>query len=177
MTLTMQYKAPRNRKAVYLVDVESSAGELLPKHVRSQAIRLSHGWQDPKKVDRIARYVEAYKRLRAYANAKLVVTSRLHVALPCAALGTPALFVWSNKLPGGTHDRLRGLSDFVHVATVSKRTLILPSNFSWTDPPRNPNEEGRLKLSRDIHQKILCHPHIADAARKFGMIPKTETCA
>ncbi len=32
-------------------------------------------------------------RLREYARAKLVVTSRIHCALPCLAIGTPVLFV------------------------------------------------------------------------------------
>jgi polysaccharide pyruvyl transferase WcaK-like protein len=31
--------------------------------------------------------------LRKYAKAKLVVTSRIHCALPCLAMGTPVIFI------------------------------------------------------------------------------------
>ncbi len=56
----------------------------------------------------------AYARtvLQTYAEAKLVVTSRIHCALPCLAFGTPVIFV-----NGGLSDptelcRLEGLSDW-----------------------------------------------------------------
>lgn len=46
--------------------------------------------------DIIDRFTLARRHLEAFCNAKLVFTSRLHVALPCLALGTPVIFV-SNK--------------------------------------------------------------------------------
>jgi hypothetical protein len=38
---------------------------------------------------------EATRRLNLYAKARWVVTNRLHVLLPCAAMGTPVVFVLS----------------------------------------------------------------------------------
>lgn len=39
---------------------------------------------------------EAEELLAKYARAKLAITSRLHCALPCAAMGTPVIFVHRN---------------------------------------------------------------------------------
>lgn len=50
--------------------------------------------------------------LRRLANAKLVVTSRIHTALPCLAMGTPVIFVnggFKNKIDNCRFD---GLFDF-----------------------------------------------------------------
>ena len=52
----------------------------------------------------ISRYTSAYEILRKYAcEAQVVVTKRLHSALPTAASGTPAMWVDGNTqlLPGG----------------------------------------------------------------------------
>ena len=61
-------------------------------------------------------------QLSTYANqAKVVVTSRIHVGLPAAALGIPVIFVEggperSNWLPGGKQavGRVEGLLDVFH---------------------------------------------------------------
>lgn len=39
------------------------------------------------------RATEATRRLQLYARARWVVTNRLHVLLPCTAMGTPVVFV------------------------------------------------------------------------------------
>lgn len=47
----------------------------------------------PLSVDLLDRFTLARRHLEAFCNAKLVFTSRLHVALPCLAFGTPVIFV------------------------------------------------------------------------------------
>jgi hypothetical protein len=44
--------------------------------------------------------------LKKYASAKLVVTSRLHCALPCLGMGTPVIFINSEGLSVGRFDGL-----------------------------------------------------------------------
>jgi len=53
--------------------------------------------------DEDSRFQLADSLLRLYENAKLVVTSRLHCALPCLAMGTPVVFVDG----GVSSDRIR----------------------------------------------------------------------
>ncbi len=52
------------------------------------------------------RFNDAEKLIEQYSRAKLVVTSRIHCALPCLALGTPVYFI-----KAGYHSTLLNLND------------------------------------------------------------------
>lgn len=62
----------------------------------------------------------AERLLTEYANAKLVVTSRLHAALPCLAFGTPVLFVVNNM----DDPRYSGYLDMLNTITFSQAEEI-----------------------------------------------------
>lgn len=115
LTLTLRREQPSERSdRVLVVDLdEKSAGyvtarsegralaqstQLLAPSHRSWAWRLF----GRRSFDRAARFDLARRRLLDLANAGAVVTSRLHVALPCLAFGTPVLFVtdrpWDPRL-------------------------------------------------------------------------------
>lgn len=51
------------------------------------------------------------KRLKVYQRASLVITNRLHVAMPCLGMGVPLVMVQADSLDF----RLTALPDFVHV--------------------------------------------------------------
>ncbi|UXP31063.1 polysaccharide pyruvyl transferase family protein [Reichenbachiella agarivorans] len=53
--------------------------------------------------------------LDEYAQAKLVVTSRIHCALPCLALGTPVYFLDFGYVRKSNRDRFDGILDLMHV--------------------------------------------------------------
>lgn len=55
------------------------------------------------------RFELAKELLRTYAKAKLVITSRIHAALPCLAMGTPVILVCSYD-----ERRFKGLSDLLN---------------------------------------------------------------
>ena len=57
------------------------------------------------------KYEEAEALLRRYATAELVITSRLHCALPCRAMGTPVIFVHPNYYSDSRFDGLRDILD------------------------------------------------------------------
>ncbi|NMP25679.1 polysaccharide pyruvyl transferase family protein [Rahnella sp. SAP-1] len=78
---------------------------------------------------------EGFKRaddfLRRLANAKLVVTSRIHTALPCLAMGTPVIFVnggFKNKVDNCRFD---GLFDFFNRIDVDAKGNAT-ANFSFS---------------------------------------------
>ena len=83
---------------IYIVDVKDSLVKLLPIDVQEKAIRVAHGIS--LKFDK-ARFTEAYRLVEMYASAKLVITQRIHCALPCVAMGTPVIFINSPKMLGG----------------------------------------------------------------------------
>lgn len=57
------------------------------------AIRIQHRQSARDYPTEESRFDLADRYLKLYQNAKLVVTSRLHCALPCLAMGTPVVFV------------------------------------------------------------------------------------
>ena len=73
---------------------------------------------DARNVDeQLLSYAESL--VKKYAAASLVVTSRLHCALPCLAVGTPVLFIDGEQLDASrTAARFGGLIDLLNVARV-----------------------------------------------------------
>lgn len=71
--------------------------------------------------------------VKKYAEASLVITSRIHCALPCLGLETPVIYVQNKQQAETSSCRLRGLIDFFHV-------------INW--------DKGKLKPEFQIHEKI-----------------------
>jgi len=63
--------------------------------------------------------------VKKYAGAKLVVTSRIHCALPCIGLETPVIFVTNENGDIGAEGRLDGLIDlFDKIAYATRNGLV-----------------------------------------------------
>ena len=58
--------------------------------------------------------------LKKYSEAKFVVTSRIHAALPCLAIETPVLYVENVNQPEVSYCRLNGLRELFNVVTYDK---------------------------------------------------------
>lgn len=119
VTLDKRPAAPENGK-VFLVDAPREVEPFLPAPLReraeyvSQSFRLLREWDDRETHRRLRE--KAAQTLSMYRDeAALIVTSRLHVASPCTALGIPVVLVrryfderyaWIEKyLPLYTPDR------------------------------------------------------------------------
>lgn len=66
-----------------------------------------------------------------YARAKMVITSRIHCALPCLGLETPVIFVTSEELNGDnvrSAGRFDGLLNLMHTMTWTPRQLMVNSS-------------------------------------------------
>ena len=128
-------------------------------------------WQDQKDIKSIThrrptrnvtreeRVKDAEDIIAANSQARLVFTSRSHVALPCLALGTPVVFVNAGYNSVNLSNRFEGLvgnmrtlsdEDFVfskkNTFNLFARTLGLHKlsskpkvlDFDWENPPANP---------------------------------------
>lgn len=64
-----------------------------------------------------------------YAKAKLVVTSRIHAALPCLGIETPVIFIPSQGLDSTRENagRFEGLEDFFHIIRWENNKLTVES--------------------------------------------------
>ena len=77
----------------------------LPVRYASQII-------DDKKLNVEQRFQKAQEQLKAIAEAQLIITSRIHTALPAVALETPVLFLTDGLEHRNQSSRLDGLSQF-----------------------------------------------------------------
>ena len=100
----------------------------------------------------------AEKTLKKYERAKLVITSRIHCALPCLAMGTPVIFINGGFKPTQTC-RFDGITDLFHTVNVSENGT-LTFNFD-IDAVR---KSGQLK-PKTAHLKYV--DALNDRCRKF----------
>lgn len=89
MTATFPKKEQPTRDKVYIVDIPEGDLKYIPDDIKKEAIFTSQIKYDCKNPE-----LEAKEYLDNYAKtAKLVITSRLHCALPCTAMGIPAILM------------------------------------------------------------------------------------
>lgn len=105
ITITLRNKFKKRTDNIYMVgfDYDKSLLEIIPKDIRKKALYLSNRLE-PNLLDRADRPIpeeitqfklkKAQELLDLYAQAKLVITSKLHCTLPCLALGTPVVAVY-----------------------------------------------------------------------------------
>lgn len=130
LTLTLEINGPEPRsETVYAVDLPEDVVTAFETRCGAPIVRVSHIISD---VAGPARFGRARELLRCYASAHAVLTSRLHCALPCLALGVPVLFVPSAQ----DSYRFSGLRDFLHCAS-REELLANPKVFDLSSPPEN----------------------------------------
>ena len=99
----------------------------------------------------------ADERLRRYEKAPFVVTSRLHCAFPCIAMGTPVWFVRHAEIETG---RFGGNIDFMNVLEIGADWRVHAS-----DSQRDASGFVAVPPVRTEHKPYA--ERLADACRKF----------
>jgi len=157
LTLTLPRPPVKRGDHVVFVHVNGDTDKLLastPEHVRNRIKYRYHGVHDlqPGLLPRLER---AAALLEEYAAASLVVTSRIHCALPCLAFGTPVLFVY----PETDLTRLEGLEDFFRTAKVSDGQILAPER--WYEPQANPGTHLSFakSIAENCRQKLKIRSH------------------
>jgi hypothetical protein len=152
------------RKLIKLKDYfkpKAQLSEFVPKDVIEKATSLKHYVDANKNNEQL--YVIAKDYLKKYAEAKLVITSRIHCALPCLALGTPVLFVMEGLVDEKLHmSRFRGILDHINILTKQPKeefnnlfgkemNVFHPNEIDWENPPKNP--ESYKTLSNELKKR------------------------
>lgn len=94
MTLTLEkFENVEKKNKIYLVDVEENITEKVKQSTNCNIEILSHflNQEETEKKSIDERMSDVENLLKKYQEAHLVITTRLHVALPCVALGTPVI--------------------------------------------------------------------------------------
>lgn len=107
-------------------------------------------WFDKEIHDEDKRFELAEQTLRKYAEAKLVVTSRIHCALPCLALGTPVIFLNYGLDFDVSSCRLEGILELFNVINIDDKGNM-KANF---DLPDGKIDEDFMISNPDRYKKL-----------------------
>jgi hypothetical protein len=103
-------------------------GKLFAPDLLQAAQRLTHFHTG--RHTQVERFAMAECLLEKYATARLVITSRLHCALPCLAFGTPVIFLNAGFTDEQDRCRLDGMLDLFNVITIGENDVV-QANFHW----------------------------------------------
>ena len=132
--LTLTLKQPRGTapsQRIIACDLSDTLFEALSRRCNDAPIRVSHHIRDLP--DNAERFRRAEDMLALYASAKAVVTSRVHSALPCLAMGTPVLFI-----PEHIEKKRQSIASQLAHHCNSSEFLEHRDGFDPNNPPPNP---------------------------------------
>ena len=143
LTLTLENPFKERDEIIYLVDVDDEVADYIKKNCSSPIVRTTQGKPLLHFLSKEHRLKYAEYILNLYRKAKCVITTRLHVALPCLAFETP-LLVLSEPL---VDPRFDGLIE--HIRHCSKKDLLEEkASYNFDNPP--PNFNTHLKLRTNL---------------------------
>ena len=164
LTLKNPFSNPKRTK-IYIVDAHLPSKnlypygadhlleKLIPKSIREQAIYIEHEiptFINKNDIYQRQKYVQE-NLLNKYAEAKLVITSRLHCTLPCVAYNTPCILLFDRL---HTDQRYEGLTNLFH--GYDSIESIIDFDFSNPSPKLTIMELNTLQeqLRNDIRTRI-----------------------
>lgn len=150
LTLTLPHATAARDDLVVACDLPPAHLAALQRRTSSPVQAVTH--HDATTVGHEPRMARAQALLALYGRARVVVTSRLHCALPCLALGTPVLFV---RIDPDLQRQQPGL-ELAHAAS-SADFLAGRIDFDPDRPP--PNPPGWQPLAADLERR--CRAFVA----------------
>ena len=170
-TLMFRGREKSNRTEYLIADVKGiDTKTVIPKRIHRTMTKLTHIIKTESRFDRKTRLQRAVSLIDRYANAKLVVTARIHVALPCVAMGVPVIFLNYKHLPGGGGNRTAGLLNLFHTFNIPDDVRKL-KRFNFESPPPNPQHELVLKYRARMWHVLRKREDLRDTAMTYGIVP------
>ena len=101
------------------------------------------------------RLAEAERLVKMYAKASLVITSRIHCALPCLGLETPVIYLEKGNDIEESKCRLGGLSDLFNIVKIDNGTLIPQFDAALPITPSNhpSNKDAWRSLANELKRR------------------------
>lgn len=161
LTLTLENCETERIDIVYAVDIDEECVNFIRANTDCPVEEITHNFDKDSRLDTAGRLKLTEAILNKYRKAKYVVTSRLHVAMPCLAFNTPVLLI---NIPGGKY-RFFGLKELTH--NCNRKTFLAgKSNFNLKIPPENPQlyvpiRENLIQLVTD-----WVYAHLAKSEKK-----------
>lgn len=130
--------------------------------MKSEYVCQEHLYYSRKFKDENERLKEAEHLVKNYAKAKLVITSRIHCALPCLGLETPVIYLQRGSDTEASSCRMGGLQDLFNVVSVNDGHLTPLFKYSKQITKENhpDNKDNWRELTERL--KIRCRAFIID---------------
>lgn len=145
---------------------------LVPASEHHRVHRVTHLLAPDHPYSEEEKIAKANELLDRYAKASLVITSRIHAALPCLAMGTPVLFIKNGYDRAYGMERFEGLMELFHVVDEdlipfsSRKPLgkiqralklyrfskVKPLPIDFKNPPKN--KGLHLPLAAGIRKRV-----------------------
>lgn len=152
---------------VFLVETPYELNKFIPNEYKNKIEYLTH-WPHPLPCSPITDELvdkydqEAFKILNRYKEeAILVVTKRLHCAIPCIAMGIPVIVIHENP----KNQRMSSLLDITKIYSYQEFDKI-----NWHPKPLNIES-----LKREIELNFLLNLIKFDKKYKLKLLPKKNT--
>ncbi len=96
ITLTLdRYSGVEKHNKIVCVDIADNQIDVIKRHTTKEVISVTHKYTRCISLEKRMKIVE--ERLKFYQGASLLITTRLHAALPAIALGVPVIYVINEK--------------------------------------------------------------------------------
>lgn len=163
LTLTFPKRSKEsaeNAKETFIVGVDKYLEKYIPSSIRKNAIRLNQSSVRLPKIEPDLKRKLAQQLLDGYAkNAKLVITSKIHCAMPCLAMGIPVVFLYPKEKKNDY--RIHLIQDFIPINYVSNSSAIyrlgLQKLFSdkvdW-NPSSISFEERKKEIAQGFYEAL-----------------------
>lgn len=165
MTLTI----PREENVVredeiLLVDLEQKQTEsALKRFPEARIAQVSHTLTEEDREPWEKRMTRVKALLSRYQRAKCVITSRLHCALPCLALGTPVLMVYKDDY----FDRIGSFLKLLHYCRIEEYDTAV-EEFIRSTPE---NKDDYLTIRSDLIRRCQEFTSLTKDVEKLEEVP------
>lgn len=157
---------------VFLVDLSKAAASIVPRRIRKRAVVVEQAKLRLPSLSPQTREMLAEQLLDTYAKrASLVITSKIHCAMPCLAMGIPVVFLYDRKKKND--HRVAIIEELIKINHVKDSWIfrkfinrLLSKRINWLPEPVDFEEEkakirdGYLKaFNRAVERFLEKHPH------------------
>lgn len=160
------------KRSILIVDVwKEHLKGLVPPEILRYHVKYRTAVFKPKYFNEIYEQLEEFDKVRQryfeFLSSKLVITSRLHVLLPCLALKIPVMFVFDSKIYQ-QETRFRGLIDILVDYVYSENDYLFWKNQShphfidW----ENPKPMSQIKV-KQLNKMIFTLHHRLKQENQF----------
>ena len=148
LTLTIKpFKYLKKTNRICVVDVDGEVLDKIKRTAKCEVIEETHNLNPA--LNSLLSFEERMKnveeKLKKYQSSKLVITSRLHVALPCLSIGVPVLLIYDDS----NIDISNRLGKYTSLLNyVSKKQFLKKADYNIK------NKNDYLKIRENLLKKV-----------------------